>query len=170
MKSHNGMRPQDIVVLLKIISSRHPDWQYRDLSSQLVISISEISESLGRSHIAGLIDENRRRVNRQGLMEFIEHGLHYVFPQVPGTMVTGVPTAHSQAFFKARFDAELEYVWPFPEGGLRGLSITPLSKGVPVAVSTDEILHEMLAAVDIVRVGRMRELKAALELLKGYIL
>lgn len=35
MKSHNGMRPQDIVVLLKIIALGEKEWQYRDLASQL---------------------------------------------------------------------------------------------------------------------------------------
>ena len=100
MKSHNGMRPQDIVILLKIITVDNIKWQYRDLASSLSISISEISESLIRSHLAGLVDESRRIVHRQSLLEFIEHGLKYVFPQAPGTLVTGIPTAHSHIFFE----------------------------------------------------------------------
>src|SRR5262245_9098647 len=103
MKAHNGMRPQDIVILLKVLSTNKSNWQYRDLSTDLFISVSEISESLHRSHIAGLIDERLRRVYRQSLMEFIEHGLHYVFPVLPGTLVTGMPTAHSYPFFKTHF-------------------------------------------------------------------
>ena len=89
------MRPQDIVVLLKIVVLGKKEWQYRDLAQSLLISISEISESLNRSHTAGLIDESRRRVFKMGLMEFIEHGLRFVFPQVPGTMVTWLPKSHS---------------------------------------------------------------------------
>ena len=100
MKTHNGMRPQDIVILLKILTYDKKDWQYRDLASELSISVSEVSESLRRSHIAGLIDERRRKVHRQSLLEFIQYGLHYVFPQVPGTLVTGIPTGHSHPFFK----------------------------------------------------------------------
>jgi hypothetical protein len=169
MKSHNGMRPQDIVILLKILVYPKPDWQYRDLALSLYLSISEISESLSRSHIAGLVDESKRRVHRQSLMEFLEHGLHYVFPQVPGTYVTGVPTAHSQAYFKARFQAELEYAWADDDGEIRGLSITPLYRGVPKAVKQDDTLHQLLAATDIIRVGRMRELQEALILLKQVI-
>ena len=170
MKSHNGMRPQDIVLLLKILV--HPDsqWQYRDLASSLYLSISEISESLQRSHLAGLVDESRRRVHRQALLEFLQHGLRYVFPQAPGTMVTGVPTAHSQAYFKKKFHSELDYVWPDEEGAVRGLSIFPLYKGVPKAVRKDERLHELLAAIDILRVGKVREIKEALKFLEKYIL
>ena len=79
MKAHNGMRSQDIVILLKILTI-NKEWQYRDLSSGLFMSLSEVSESLNRSFLAGLIDVNRKRIFRQSLMEFIEHGLHYVFP------------------------------------------------------------------------------------------
>jgi hypothetical protein len=169
MKSHNGMRPQDIVILLKILIFPKPDWQYRELASALGLSISEISESLTRSHLAGLVDESKKIVHRQSLMEFIEHGLHYVFPQAPGTMVTGIPTAHSQAYFSARFASEFNYVWPYDDGKMRGLSITPLYKGVPKAVLADEKLHLLLAAIDIIRVGRMRELKEALAVLRQNI-
>jgi hypothetical protein len=170
MKSHKGMRPQDIVVLLKILTISKIDWQYRDISSNLFLSTSEVSESLHRSHIAGLVDESRRRVFRQSLMEFIEHGLHYVFPQQPGTMVTGVPTAHSHSFFKPYFEAELNYVWPDENGWIRGLSITPLYKGVAKAVKIDEQLYLLLAAIDIIRVGRTRELRVALDTLNKIIM
>lgn len=170
MKEHNGMRPQDIVILLKILTTNDLNWQYRDLSSSLNISISEVSQSLHRSHIAGLVDESRRRVHRSSLMEFIEHGLHYVFPQVPGTLVTGIPTAHSHTFFKAHFEAELDYVWPDENGWIRGLSIQPLHRGVTAAVRKDEQLYKMLAAIDILRVGRVREIKLALAELKKDIL
>jgi hypothetical protein len=59
MKSNDGMRPQDIVILLKIMSTSTSDWQYRDLATDLSISISEISESLHRSQMACLLDETR---------------------------------------------------------------------------------------------------------------
>jgi predicted transcriptional regulator len=170
MKTHNGMRPQDVVVLLKILSTSQRNWQYRDLAADLSISVSEVSESLTRSHVAGLVDESRKRVHRQSLMEFVQHGLRYVFPAVPGTMVTGMPTAHSQQYFKARFDADLDYVWPDENGSSRGLALTPLHKGVPQAARKDETLYEWLAAIDILRAGRAREKKLALEVLKKGIL
>ena len=112
--------------------------------------------------MAGLIDASRRIVFRQSLMEFIEHGIHYVFPQHPGTMVTGVPTAHSHTFFKAHFQAEIDYVWPDTNGWARGLSILPLYKGVTKAILKDDKLYRLLAAIDIIRVGKSRELKLAL--------
>jgi hypothetical protein len=65
-----------------------------------------------RSHIAGLIDESKRKIHRQSLMEFIRCGLYYVFPEVTGTMVTGIPTAHSYPFYSKQFKSEMNYVWP----------------------------------------------------------
>jgi hypothetical protein len=170
MKSHNGMRPQDIVILLKILTTSDPEWQYRDLSAQLFISISEISESLHRSHIAGLVDESKRKIRRQSLMEFIRYGLQYVFPEVPGTMVTGIPTAHSHPFYSQQFKSEMNYVWPDDGGNMRGLSIQPLHKFVVKAVRQDELLYKLLASIDIIRVGKTRELKVAIEELQKAIL
>src|SRR5450755_4630092 len=111
MRKHNGMRPQDIVTLLKIIALGSKAWQNKDLSQSLFISSSEISEALNRNEMAGLIDYKKKRVNRQPLMEFLEHGLHYVFPQHPGSMVNGIPTAHSHPFMKQFFSSDLQYVW-----------------------------------------------------------
>lgn len=170
MKSHNGMRPQDVIILLKILTIPDPDWKYRELSSSLFISISEISESLHRSHIAGLIDVDKRKVHRLSLMEFIRYGLPYVFPEVPGTMVTGIPTAHSYPFYSRQFQSDINYVWPDDGGNVRGLSIQPLYKSVVKAVKQDELLYKLLASIDIIRVGRIREFKIAIEELRKTIL
>ena len=170
MKSHNGMRPQDVVILLKILTIDQPDWQYRDLAASLHISISEIAESLNRSQLAGLVDVSKKKVFRQSLMEFIQYGLHYVFPQVPGTMVTGIGTAHSHPFYIKKFISEINFVWPDQDGDMRGLAIQPLYKSVAKAVKKDEALYKLLASIDIIRVGKTRETKLAIEELKKYIL
>ena len=169
MRSHNGMRPQDVVILLKILTLQKADWQYRDLSASLFISISEVSESLNRSQLAGLIDDSRKKVYRQNLMEFIEHGLHYVFPQIPGSMVTGIATAHSHPFYRPLFIGEVNYVWECENGDMRGLAIEPLYKSVVKAVKQDEALYKILASIDIIRVGKTRELKVALQELRKII-
>lgn len=170
MKSHNGMRPQDIVILLKILTLKGASWQYRDLAASLKMSISEVSESLNRSYLAGLIDESKRKVRRQALMEFIEFGLHYVFPQLPGRLATGVPTAHSHPFYSKKIVSDMPYVWPDSDGSIKGLIIQPLYKTVTKAVAQDEDLYRLLAGIDIVRTGSTRELKLALQDLKKYIL
>jgi hypothetical protein len=164
------MRPQDIVILLKLVSLKGKPWQYRDLSADLFIPLSEISASLKRSEKAGLYHTEVRNVHRLALMEFIQYGLKYVFPAGPGGMVTGLGTAHSHPYYKKFFQAEMQYAWPDEEGDIRGLMIEPLHPNVPKAARKDVLLYKLLASIDILRVGKVREQKMALDELKKAIL
>lgn len=170
MRKHNGMRPQDVSILLKIIASNGKSWQLVGLSHSLSISISEISESLNRSQIAVLIDHKKKMVNRNNLMEFLEHGVRYVFPQQPGAMVRGIPTAHSHPLMKRKFMSEMNYVWPDSKGEEIGLMIEPFYPKQVDAIKTDQEYYKLLALVDAVRVGRVREVKAAVKELNKIIL
>ena len=161
------MRPQDIAILLKIIALNDQQWQLVSLSNALRISISEISESLNRSQFAGLIDNQKKHINRQNLLEFLEHGVRYVFPQQPGAMLRGVPTAHSHPFMKNAFISDTNYVWPANFGDTLGLSIEPFYPKQPDGAIEDQKYYLLLALVDLIRVGKVREVKhAALELKK----
>jgi len=170
MRKHNGMRPQDIVILLKIIAINNNNWQLKNLATLLHLSASEVSESLNRSRVAGLIDYKKEKIKRQSLMEFIEHGLHYVFPQAPGTIVNGIPTAHSHPFMKQYFDSELMYVWNDFKGKEKGLAIEPLYPKQVDAIKHDEVLYKMLALVDVIRVGKTREIAVAVKELNKMII
>lgn len=161
------MRPQDIAILMKIIAIGNSDWRLTDLSNSMFISLSEISESLNRSRIAELIDYNKNNVNRQNLFEFLEHGIKYVFPVEPGSIVKGIPTAHSHPFMKKHFNSELNYVWREPMGDFMGLVIDPFYPKQVEAIKLDPKFYKLLALIDVIRVGRVREKKiAVLELHK----
>lgn len=163
------MRPQDIAILLKIVALKDQSWQMSGLSHALFISLSEVSESLNRSRIAGLIDYNKKNVNKLSLLEFIEHGLKYVFPQEPGTLVRGIATAHTHPFMKKMFASEHDFVWPDRNGEALGLMIEPFYAKQVEAVKQDELYYKLLALVDVIRVGRKREKKYAMEELKSEI-
>ncbi|MRG46807.1 hypothetical protein GFS24_16930 [Chitinophaga sp. SYP-B3965] len=164
------MRPQDVIILLKVISLNDQPWHIKDLAFSLSISASEVSVSLSRSHAAGLLDASKKKVSRQAFLLFIQYGLRYVFPQIPGSMVIGVPTAHSHPFYKSQILSEIDYVWPDNAGPIRGFAIQPLHSGVTKAVAQDPILYKLLASIDILRVGRNREVGLAIEELKKHIL
>jgi Iron dependent repressor, N-terminal DNA binding domain len=170
MRKHNGMRPQDIVILLKIIAIGQSSWQLKDLARELLISPSEVSESLNRSYQAGLIDYDKKNVSRQSLMEFLQYGLQYVFPQHPGAMVNGIPTAHAHPYMRQHFKSDLIYVWPDLHGKERGLAIEPFYPKQPAAAKKDEELYKLLALIDVIRVGRRREINVAVEELSKIIL
>lgn len=169
MKKHNGMRPLDIVVLLKIIALKHSDWKQKDLASWLNISASEISESLNRSELAGLIDETKQKVMSRALFEFLIYGLKYVYPQRPGPITMGMPTSISAPVFSNLVVAADKFVWPDPEGDTRGQVIEPLYETVPAACRKDPILYELLALIDSIRIGRVREVETAKQRLKNYL-
>lgn len=170
MRKHNGMRPQDIAILLKIVALNKNNWQLAELSSSLRISISEISESLNRSMIARLIDFSKKNINLQSFVEFLEFGVKYVFPQQPGSMARGIPTAHSHPFMKEKFLSELNYVWPDINGTEMGLIIEPFYPKQVEAVKEDQEFYKLLALVDVIRVGKVREVKYAIGELKHLLL
>ena len=164
MKKHNGMRPQDIVVLLKIIALQHEDWNNADLAYSLKISASEISEVLNRSRISGLIDTKKRKVHINSFKEFLIYGLKYVFPAELGAIVRGIPTAHSASPIKEHILPGNDiYVWPYAKGNIRGQKIEPLYKTLPIAVQDDKLFYELLVIIDTIRIGRVREIKIATE-------
>jgi predicted transcriptional regulator len=164
MKKHNGMRPQDIVVLLKIIALQNKEWRNIDIANALNLSPSEVSEALNRSKIAMLIDGKKKHVNINSLKEFLIYGLKYVFPVEPGAIVRGIPTAHSAPPISENISQGRDiYVWPYAKGTTRGQAIDPLYKTIPEAAQKDKSFYELLAITDAFRVGRAREIKIAIE-------
>ncbi|QQT27641.1 hypothetical protein [Sphingobacterium spiritivorum] len=165
-RKHNGMRPQDIVVLVKISTIHYENWQLKDLANSLYISNSEISESLERSAYAGLIDFGKRNVHRGNLLNFLIHGMKYVFPAQAGILTRGVPTAHSHPFMQSFISSEQSYVWPSSSGSVLGQAIEPFYANQVKAIAEDEELYRLLALLDVIRVGKLREKAVAEKELK----
>lgn len=167
MKKHSGMRPHDIVILLKIAVKGKSPWFMKDLAYELNISASEVSESINRSVIANLISSNKKRLMVLALLDFLEHGLKYVYPQKPGALVRGLPTAHSAPPLNKDINSNDPFVWPFAEGKVRGQAIEPLHPNVPKACLNDPEFYELMALCDSLRVGRAREKNIAMQELKN---
>ncbi len=156
------MRPQDIVILLKILIYGEKPWYNKDIARDLFLSASEVSNSLERSTVSGLIDSDKKKVRVQSLLEFLVHGIKYVFPERPAGFSKGIPTAHSHPFMQKHFAAETQFVWPDARGDHRGLSVQPLYPTVIEAAKHDEILYLILGLVDVLRLGKAREKKVAI--------
>lgn len=171
MKPLRGMRPQDIAILLKMVSRPEIRLKTRDLAAQLFISQSEVSQALYRNWTAGLLDETRKNVHRKSLLEFLIHGIRYIYPQRPGPLVRGTATAHSAPPLSKMIQSNDDvYVWPDEEGTVRGETIEPLYPSIPKAAKADDAFYELLALVDAIRVGKSREYKIATEQLHKRIL
>lgn len=164
------MKPQDVVILLKIITYGSESWQQIPLADSLKMSQSEISQSLVRSKFAGLLDGSGKKVMRLALMDFLQYGLAYVFPQKPGPVVRGVPTAYSAPPMNKEIQSDELYVWPSASGKARGHGIVPLYPSVVEAALKDVKLYQLLALTEALRVGRAREKEIAVKELKKRIL
>jgi hypothetical protein len=170
MKTINyQMKPQDIVILLKIVAIGNDNWQQKPLADSLGMSQSEVSQSVARSQYAGLLYGNGKQVMKSVLLEFLQFGLSYVFPQKPGPMVRGIATAHSALPLSQQIDSAENYVWPYAKGNQRGHGIVPLYPSVPEAALKDPTLYELLALTDAMRVGKARERTLAILELKKRI-
>jgi len=160
------MKPQDVLLLLKIISLDDKSWNQKPIAEALSMSQSEVSESVARSKYAGLLDPSGKQVMKLSLMDFLQYGIRYAFPQKPGPVVRGIPTSHSASPLNKEIQSTENYVWPYAKGTMRGHSIIPLYISVPKAALKDNDLYELLAMVDALRVGRAREKEIAITELK----
>lgn len=108
--------------------------------------------------------DNPARAHSRNLAEFAVHGAKYAFPADRLPVSVGVPTSHSAPAFAGVFaPGSDDWVWPHPNGSVRGQGLEPLHPSVPFAAMQDAKLHEMLALFDALRVGRARERGMALK-------
>ncbi len=108
--------------------------------------------------------DNPARVHSRNLAEFAVHGAKYAFAADKLPVSVGVPTSHSAPAFAGVFaPGSDDWVWPHPNGSVRGQGLAPLHPSVPFATAQDAKLYEMLALFDALRVGRARERGMALK-------
>jgi hypothetical protein len=164
MRNFHSIKPQDILITLKLISA--PKSSQKDLSLALQISQAEISHGLQRLKFSRLINLDSE-INAEACLEFLIHGLKYVYPAVLGPQSAGIPTAHTKPGFNfVKHRSEDTYVWPHPSGKIKGASILPFYPTLPDACLQDNKLYMLAALVEMIRSGRAREQKIAAEELK----
>lgn len=136
------------------------------------MSSSEVNHALKRLAKAKLYNPISKRCLRQSFLEFLLHGVKYAFPANLGPVRPGIPTAHSAPPLARDivFDEHDRYVWEDSAGDAVGQVIEPLYVSAPLAAKEDSNLHELLALVDALRVGRSREINLAKEALSERIL
>ena len=164
------MKAQDLVIMLKIALQKDPCWMVMDMARSLYLSQSEVSKALERLSFSGLLDESKKHLARQALYDYIVNAVKYSFPVRPNGLTRGIATSHCASPLKSKIMSDDKYVWPHISGKVRGQAIKPLYKGAPDAALEDEELHELLALIDALRVGKAREQEIAKKELKKRIL
>jgi hypothetical protein len=160
-----ALKPQDVYVLLKLISTGGRRPPYAQLASELGMSASEVHASIRRAQSSGLLhgpmlDE---RPNLTAMESFLMHGLRYVFPAERGELTRGVATSYGAPPMRALLTRTTDPtpVWPHPDGKQRGIALAPLYRSAPAAALRDKKFYEFLVIADALRDGRVRERKLA---------
>jgi hypothetical protein len=164
-----ALKPQDLLLLLKMACHRHRAFTYAQLAADLGMSASEAHSGLRRAGVARLVFQSDQRIEiqRPALRDFVLYGARYCFPPSMGLPARGMPTGYAAPPLReliAQSD-ELPPVWPQPEGSVRGLTLYPLYRTVPAAATRDVALYECLALFDSLRAGAARERELATQAL-----
>jgi hypothetical protein len=156
-----ALKPQDVLVLLKLIAIQKKEWSYNGLSVELGMSPSEVHAAGQRALAAQLAVKRAGSLvpNVRNLEEFLLHGIRYAFFPEWGGLTRGMPTLFAASPLAERIvpSAQPVPVWPDPEGDVYGSSFLPLYKSAPRAARVDAALYELLVLVDAIRGGKARE-------------
>ena len=165
------LKPQDLYVLLALLSRGGGSVGYPELAEQTGLAVSAVHGALKRAAAQLAMFQDRRPVVlKTQLREFLLYGAKYVFPPIWGSLARGVPTGYAAAPLNALIapSSDPVPVWPHPKGAARGVSLAPLYPSVPAAALKDEKLYAILALFDALRSGRARERNAAQKLLDEF--
>lgn len=161
----------DIYVGLKIISSELSQTQ-QWLAARLILSVSRVNAAIKQLFDSGLLIERQAKPYPviSAWEEYLISGFKYSFPIEPGNLTVGVPTAYAAEPLSKHIQSGSDPipVWPFADGGKRGVAIQPIHKSVPQALIDfpDPYLHDFLVLLDALRIGRARERNLAKKLIR----
>jgi hypothetical protein len=156
------LRPQDVVVLLRLSLHDAKPLTYASLANELKLTASEVHAAVQRAQAAQLVHKNSQgkpQILLEPLRLFVVHGLRYCFPATRGELTRGVPTSHAAAPMKNLIvpSTEPPPVWPHKLGKARGAALYPLYPTAPEAALSNLALYELLVLVDAIRAGSPRE-------------
>ena len=165
------LRPQDLVILLRLLTGERPasQWGQNELARAIGVSQAEVHNALKRAAESGLYEPHGKKVMRKALLELLVHGVKYIFPARLGSPSRGIATAWAAPPLSEKISAGAsgqQPVWAHPDGNVRGSAVEPLYKTVPNVALHDAEMHELLALVDAIRLGRARERRLAEKLLE----
>ncbi|MDF2529222.1 MAG: hypothetical protein K0Q57_102 [Gammaproteobacteria bacterium] len=176
------LKPQDIVILLKILANKLGainSFSQSNLATHLCMSVSEVNagiKRLTRAELLGLLTREEQIRNRvfqpikPACEECLISGVKYFLPAQLGEYTRGIVTSYAAPAFKKQIliGRDPVPVWPYAEGDQLGLALEPLYSSVPKSIThyPDPLFYELLVLVDAIRSGRARERNIAIKLLR----
>jgi hypothetical protein len=170
------LKGQDIALIIRLLLNieTRQSVEHLKLAYKLHISQSEVSKSFIRLEKVNLVSRYSNKslqIHKHELYEMLTHGLRYFMEAELNLPQRGIITAYSFPSIKKELVSEEDYIWPYIEGEARGISISPLYKTLPHALyrAPDPVFHEMMSAIDLLRIGESRGVKVAKKILEKRI-
>lgn len=163
------LKPQDVLIVLKLVALGDRKLSQYLLGRELGMSASEINNGIERAKLAGLLSQ-KGIPNKIRILEFLKQGLPSIYPAKEGALTRGMATSYAAPPLNqviVSTEEDVGPVWPHPMGDRRGFELQPLYRSAPDAAMKDTELYELLTLVDALRTGRARERKLAADFLES---
>jgi len=157
---HDVLESSDVYVLIKLASMNEGiSWSQSGIGHEIGVSPSVVNRALKKAEEVKLYSSARKRVNGRHLAEALVHGARYFLAPKRGGEGRGMPTAWAAPPLDQEIASgeSLPPVWPDSNGESRGLLLEPLHPSAPQAARRDRAFYELLALVDVLRLGGARE-------------
>ncbi len=164
-----ALRGQDVVVAAGLFALREATAAQSQLAGALGTPRSRVSESVRRLADNGLYSRALGGLRSARLLDFLVHGLQWMFPARPGDVVRGIPTAHAGPVLNELIASSHPYVWPAEVGDARGRAVQPVHRLALSAARALPEAYQLLSLADSFRVGRAREKRLAAEALEAML-
>jgi len=164
-RPQHNLKPLDVFVACRLALPGGGEMTQKQVAYALSLAKSTTFVALQSLRRARLVacPGTTAAAARTRLCAFLVHGVPVVFAPVKTAVVRGLPTGIFSPHFRERFAGakDIPLVWPYPRGRETGEGLVPLYPSLPLACSRDPALYQMMAAIDVLRVGRVREREAA---------
>jgi len=170
MRQNRVIKPQDIVILGKLISEKLWPSQ-KEIADSLNLSQAEISHALNTLDHIGLINLSNKKINKLAITEFVTHALKYLYPIEKKGTGRGILIGPSSSIFKEKVRSDdYNYIWPNSNGDSKGIIVTPLLPELSSTVLSNEIMCQFLNVVEVFRgLGGVRHVQEAQKILKDIL-
>lgn len=172
------LKPRDVVVACKLFSYEEippkDGWTFASLADDVGISPSQSHSSVERCRQAQLLVtvRNKEIVSKRHFHELLSVAAPRIFFATRGSITVGMPTGiyakPLEGFGEIRKDI-LPVVWTDSVGEIRGEGVVPIHPSVPEVAKRDPLVYELLALVDVIRIGDAPQRNKALALLERKI-
>lgn len=148
------LKPQDVAVMLKLISRGPRNWQSKELAVELMLSNSELSASFQRIALAGMMEPGRMVVNTHGFLSYLLGRFKDYYPVKKREMCYGFPFTPTVAEDdRMVYGTKEMWVWKEAGGNVYGMGVEPFFPQSVRCARYDSNMYQLLGLCEAIRVS-----------------